>query len=50
MEKRAGLPVSHAHEDAVPGTVYLLPEDGDKTAFGEALYPFPTLNPNDPLL
>jgi hypothetical protein len=50
MEKLAGLPVSHAHEDAVPGTVYLRPEDGDKTAFGQALYPVPTLDPNDPLL
>lgn len=43
-------PVSHAKEDIVPGTVFLQPEEGDKTAFGQALFPVPTLDPNDPLL
>ena len=49
MEKKSA-PVSHAHEDAVPGTVYLCAEDGDTTAYGQALYPVHTLDPNDPLM
>lgn len=49
MEKKFA-PVSHAHEDAVPGTVYLRAEEGDTTAYGQALYPVPTLDPNDPLM
>jgi MFS family permease len=43
-------PISHAKEDVVPGTVFLRPEEGDKTAFGQALFPVPTLDPNDPVL
>ena len=35
-------PVSHAKEDVVPGTVFLRPEEGDNTAFGQALFPVPT--------
>jgi len=46
-----GLPVhtSHAREDLVPGTVYLNAEEGDETHFGQALFPIPTANPNDPI-
>jgi MFS family permease len=41
--------VSHAHEDEVPGTVYLNAEEGDETYYGQALFPIPTADPNDPL-
>ncbi|CAK7199423.1 hypothetical protein SEUCBS139899_002103 [Sporothrix eucalyptigena] len=40
---------SHAHEEAIPGTVNLSAEDGDDTAYGQALFPVPALDPNDPL-
>ncbi|KAL1894398.1 hypothetical protein Sste5346_005900 [Sporothrix stenoceras] len=40
---------SHAHEDVIPGTVNLAAEDGDDTAYGQALFPIPALDPNDPL-
>jgi hypothetical protein len=49
MDLKILAPVSHAHEDPVPGTVYLRPEEGDKTAFGQSLFPVPTLDPNDPV-
>jgi hypothetical protein len=49
-EGKIFAPVSHAKEDDVPGTVHLNPELGDKTAYGQALFPVPTLDPNDPLL
>ena len=49
METKILAPISHAHEDPVPGTVYLRPEEGDKTAFGQSLFPVPTLDPNDPV-
>lgn len=41
--------VSHAKEDQVPGTVYLTAEAGDETHYGQALFPIPTADPNDPL-
>src|SRR5271170_2778883 len=41
--------VSHAKEDQVPGTVYLTAEEGDETHYGQALFPIPTADPNDPL-
>jgi MFS family permease len=41
--------ISHAKEDVVPGTVYLNPEEGDETHYGQALFPIPTVDPNDPL-
>ncbi|OAG11788.1 putative MFS transporter [Paraphaeosphaeria sporulosa] len=40
---------SHAHEEALPGTVNLRAAEGDDTAFGQALYPVPAEDPNDPL-
>jgi len=49
MDTKFLAPISHAHEDPVPGTVYLRPEEGDKTAFGQSLFPVPTLDPNDPV-
>ncbi|KAG9775169.1 hypothetical protein ABEF93_000014 [Exophiala dermatitidis] len=40
---------SHAHEEAVPGTVNLRPVEGDDTGYGQALFPVPADDPNDPL-
>ncbi|KAI0134011.1 major facilitator superfamily domain-containing protein [Xylariales sp. AK1849] len=40
---------SHAHEGAIPGTVDLRATEGDDTAYGQALYPVPAEDPNDPL-
>ena len=41
---------SHAHETDTPGTVYLKAAEGDDTAYGQALYPVPSADLNDPLL
>ncbi|KAK5194633.1 hypothetical protein LTR99_003136 [Exophiala xenobiotica] len=40
---------SHAHEEDVPGTVNLRAMEGDDTYLGQALYPVPAEDPNDPL-
>ncbi|KXT00725.1 hypothetical protein AC578_8275 [Pseudocercospora eumusae] len=40
---------SHAKEGDVPGTVNLRAAEGDDTAFGQALFPVPASDPNDPL-
>ncbi|KLU87937.1 hypothetical protein MAPG_06927 [Magnaporthiopsis poae ATCC 64411] len=40
---------SHAHEGDIPGTVDLSVVEGDDTAYGQALFPVPALDPNDPL-
>jgi hypothetical protein len=40
---------SHAHELDVPGTVDLTAIEGDDTAYGQALFPVPSQDPNDPL-
>ncbi|CAK7223372.1 hypothetical protein SEUCBS140593_005213 [Sporothrix eucalyptigena] len=40
---------SHAKEGAVPGTVDLRAAEGDDTAYGQALFPVPAEDPNDPL-
>ncbi|CAK7237351.1 hypothetical protein SCUCBS95973_009930 [Sporothrix curviconia] len=40
---------SHAKEGAVPGTVDLRVAEGDDTAYGQALFPVPAEDPNDPL-
>ncbi|KAF2267760.1 serine/threonine kinase 16 [Lojkania enalia] len=40
---------SHAHEESLPGTVNLQVSEGDDTAYGQALYPVPAEDPNDPL-
>jgi len=39
---------SHAHEGEVPGTVDLRAAEGDDTAYGQALFPVPAEDPNDP--
>lgn len=42
---------SRAHEDQdVPGTVYLQPTQSAATAYGQAIFPVPSADPNDPLL
>lgn len=40
---------SHAHETDIPGTVDLNAKEGDDTGYGQALFPVPSLDPNDPL-
>jgi hypothetical protein len=40
---------SHAHEEAIPGTVNLKAVEGDDTVYGQALFPVPSTDPNDPL-
>ncbi|CAG8960576.1 hypothetical protein HYFRA_00013399 [Hymenoscyphus fraxineus] len=40
---------SHAHEEDIPGTVNLRAAEGDETAYGQALFPVPSDDPNDPL-
>ncbi|KIW85606.1 hypothetical protein AYO21_05792 [Fonsecaea monophora] len=45
----AHLKHSHAHEEAIPGTVNLQAQEGDDTGYGQALFPVPADDPNDPL-
>ena len=40
---------SHAHEEDIPGTVNLNALEGDDTGYGQALFPVPAEDPNDPL-
>lgn len=40
---------SHAHEAGVSGTVDLSAVEGEETHYGQALYPVPSADPNDPL-
>ncbi|KAF2151915.1 serine/threonine kinase 16 [Myriangium duriaei CBS 260.36] len=40
---------SHAHEGEIPGTVDLRAVEGDDTCYGQALFPVPADDPNDPL-
>ncbi|KAJ5965334.1 MFS transporter [Penicillium waksmanii] len=47
--RRPHLAHSHAHEGEIPGTVDLSAVEGDDTAYGQALYPVPAEDPNDPL-
>ncbi|AEO60394.1 hypothetical protein MYCTH_2309585 [Thermothelomyces thermophilus ATCC 42464] len=50
QEKRGRhLAHSHAREGDVPGTVDLSTREGDDTGYGQALYPVPAEDPNDPL-
>ncbi|KAJ5930302.1 hypothetical protein N7466_005795 [Penicillium verhagenii] len=46
---RPHLAHSQAHEGDIPGTVDLSAAEGDDTAYGQALYPVPAEDPNDPL-
>ncbi|KAL3418245.1 hypothetical protein PVAG01_09961 [Phlyctema vagabunda] len=49
-QRQRRLVRSHAHAEDVPGTVNLRASDGDDTAYGQALFPIPADDPNDPLL
>ncbi|CAK7209739.1 hypothetical protein SBRCBS47491_000543 [Sporothrix bragantina] len=49
MSEGRHLVHSHAKEGAVPGTVDLRAAEGDDTAYGQALFPVPAEDPNDPL-
>ncbi|MCJ1445072.1 MAG: hypothetical protein MMC23_005577 [Stictis urceolatum] len=49
LQQRTHLVHSHAHAGDVPGTVDLRATEGDDTAYGQALYPVPAEDPNDPL-
>ncbi|KAI0502752.1 putative MFS transporter [Xylaria bambusicola] len=40
---------SHAHEGEIPGTVNVKAVEGDDTGYGQALFPVPAEDPNDPL-
>ncbi|KAI0975496.1 putative MFS transporter [Xylaria arbuscula] len=40
---------SHAHEGDIPGTVNVKAVEGDDTGYGQALFPVPAEDPNDPL-
>ncbi|KAI8624947.1 putative MFS transporter [Xylariaceae sp. FL1651] len=40
---------SHAHEGDIPGTVNVQVIEGDDTGYGQALFPVPAEDPNDPL-
>lgn len=40
---------SHVHAGDIPGTVDQRTVEGDDTAYGQALYPVPTEDRNDPL-
>ncbi|KAI6083400.1 putative MFS transporter [Hypoxylon rubiginosum] len=46
---RGHLVHSHAHEENIPGTVNLRAAEGDDTGYGQALFPVPAEDPNDPL-
>ncbi|KAJ4285992.1 hypothetical protein N0V88_008179 [Collariella sp. IMI 366227] len=43
------LAQSHAKEGDIPGTVNLNAKEGDDTGYGQALFPVPAEDPNDPL-
>ena len=49
IEQAHHLIHSHAHEEALPGTVNLQAAEGDDTGYGQALFPVPAEDPNDPL-
>ncbi|KKA28954.1 hypothetical protein TD95_000914 [Thielaviopsis punctulata] len=46
---RPMLAKSHAHASDIPGTVNLAAIDGETTGYGQALFPVPAQDPNDPL-
>lgn len=48
-QNRGHLLHSHAHEEGIPGTVNLQAAEGDDVAYGQALFPVPAEDPNDPL-
>lgn len=49
MGKVHQLARSHAHEEDLPGTVNLNAVEGDDVVYGQAFFPVPSEDPNDPL-
>ncbi|KAI1496238.1 putative MFS transporter [Biscogniauxia marginata] len=49
LEQNVHLVHSHAHEEGIPGTVNVRAAEGDDTGYGQALFPVPAEDPNDPL-
>ncbi|KAI0172602.1 MFS general substrate transporter [Hypoxylon sp. FL1284] len=48
-KRRLHLVRSHAHEGDIPGTVNVQTSEGDDAYHGQALFPVPAEDPNDPL-
>ncbi|KAI1110669.1 putative MFS transporter [Nemania sp. NC0429] len=48
-KQRLHLVHSHAYEGDIPGTVNVKAAEGDDTGYGQALFPVPAEDPNDPL-
>ncbi|KAI1392455.1 MFS general substrate transporter [Hypoxylon trugodes] len=49
QNQRSHLVRSHAHEEDIPGTVNVQAAEGDDSYYGQALFPVPADDPNDPL-
>ncbi|XDG07495.1 hypothetical protein ABKA04_007110 [Annulohypoxylon sp. FPYF3050] len=49
MARKQHLVRSHAHEEDIPGTVNVQAVEGDDAFYGQALFPVPAEDPNDPL-
>ncbi|KAI1206701.1 MFS general substrate transporter [Annulohypoxylon truncatum] len=49
MARKQHLVRSHAHEEDIPGTVNVQAVEGDDAYYGQALFPVPAEDPNDPL-
>ncbi|XXH02595.1 hypothetical protein Hte_008973 [Hypoxylon texense] len=49
QKRKMHLVRSHAHEEDIPGTVNVQAIEGDDAYHGQALFPVPAEDPNDPL-
>ncbi|KAI2634830.1 MFS general substrate transporter [Hypomontagnella submonticulosa] len=49
QSRKSHLVRSHAHEEDIPGTVNVQALEGDDSYHGQALFPVPAEDPNDPL-
>ncbi|KAI1408295.1 MFS general substrate transporter [Hypoxylon sp. FL1857] len=49
QNRKVHLVRSHAHEEDIPGTVNVRAVEGDDAYLGQALFPVPAEDPNDPL-
>ncbi|KAI1760592.1 MFS general substrate transporter [Hypoxylon sp. FL1150] len=49
QKRKMHLVRSHAHEEDIPGTVNVQTIEGDDAYHGQALFPVPAEDPNDPL-
>ncbi|KAI0116650.1 MFS general substrate transporter [Hypoxylon sp. NC0597] len=49
QNRKVHLIRSHAHEEDIPGTVNVQTVEGDDAYLGQALFPVPAEDPNDPL-